>query len=200
MKFINKLALSLPGARNFFLSYVLLSGVGIMPLQLVQLAVILPRWFYRIFLTRTPRGRPLSPCFSQGIRAETDLVDFAELNTPPIISLGTVYPQALLIFLMCLTYSVISPLILLFGTIYFGMGYLVYKVRATINYVWTRLRRGFTVQAALCLLPALRIERTSLAALLCSHVLGSHHVRQCHYILAQRQLTHLLRITASRCS
>jgi hypothetical protein len=30
---------------------------------------------------------------------------------------------------MCLTYSVISPLILLFGTIYFGMGYLVYKVR-----------------------------------------------------------------------
>lgn len=56
MKFINKIALSLPGARNFFLSYVLLSGIGIMPLQLVQLAVILPRWFYRIFLTRTPRG------------------------------------------------------------------------------------------------------------------------------------------------
>jgi hypothetical protein len=56
MKFINKLALSLPGARNFFLSYVLLQGLGIMPLQLVQLAVILPRWFYRIFFTRTPRG------------------------------------------------------------------------------------------------------------------------------------------------
>lgn len=59
MKFINKLALSLPGARNFFLSYVLLSGIGIMPLQLVQLAVLLPRWFYRIFLTRTPRGQHL---------------------------------------------------------------------------------------------------------------------------------------------
>lgn len=54
--------------------------------------------------------------------------DFAELNTPPVISLGTIYPQALLIFLICLTYSVITPLILLFGTIYFGMGYLVYKV------------------------------------------------------------------------
>lgn len=77
---------------------------------------------------------------------------------------------------MCLTYSVISPLILLFGTIYFGMGYLVYKVRAMINYVWTRLRRGFTVQAAVCLLPAIRVKGTGLAALLRSHVLGSHHV------------------------
>ena len=60
--------------------------------------------------------------------AELVTSEFAELNTPPIISLGTIYPQALLIFLMCLTFSVIAPLILLFGTIYFGMGYLVYKV------------------------------------------------------------------------
>jgi hypothetical protein len=56
MKLINKLALSLPGARNFFISYVILQGIGIMPLQLVQLAVIIPRWIYRVFLTRTPRG------------------------------------------------------------------------------------------------------------------------------------------------
>lgn len=57
MKLINRLALSLPGARNFFLSYVILQGIGIMPLQLLQLAVIIPRWFYRIFLTRSPRGQ-----------------------------------------------------------------------------------------------------------------------------------------------
>lgn len=61
MKLINKLALSLPGARNFFLSYVIFSGIGIMPLQLVQLSVILPRWFYRIFWTRTPRGETHAP-------------------------------------------------------------------------------------------------------------------------------------------
>lgn len=57
MKLVNKLALSLPGARNFFLSYVILQGIGVMPLQLVQLAVILPRWFYRLVWTRTPRGK-----------------------------------------------------------------------------------------------------------------------------------------------
>lgn len=57
ISFISKMALSLPGARNFFQSYVILAGIGIMPLQLVQLAVIIPRWFYRIFYTKTPRGR-----------------------------------------------------------------------------------------------------------------------------------------------
>lgn len=57
MKLINKLALSLPGARNFFISYVILQGIGIMPLQLLQLAVVLPRWFYRLIWTRSPRGR-----------------------------------------------------------------------------------------------------------------------------------------------
>lgn len=57
MKLVNKLALSLPGARNFFLSYVILQGIGIMPLQLVQLSAILPRWLYRLIWTRTPRGK-----------------------------------------------------------------------------------------------------------------------------------------------
>ena len=56
LKLLNRLALSLPGARNFFISYVILQGIGIMPLQLLQLAVILPRWFYRLFWTRSPRG------------------------------------------------------------------------------------------------------------------------------------------------
>jgi hypothetical protein len=37
-------------------SYVMLQGLGIMPLQLVQLAVIIPNLFYRLFITRTPRG------------------------------------------------------------------------------------------------------------------------------------------------
>lgn len=128
MKLVNKLALSLPGARNFFLSYVILQGIGIMPLQLVQLAVILPRWFYRLAWTRTPRGEKCVRRKRWSYDADSLRIDFAELNTPPVISLGTIYPQALLIFLICSTYSVITPLILLFGTIYFGMGYLVYKV------------------------------------------------------------------------
>jgi len=34
-----------------------LLGLGIMPLQLLNLGVIIPRLFYRMFLTRTPRGK-----------------------------------------------------------------------------------------------------------------------------------------------
>ena len=37
------------------------------------------------------------------------------------------YPQAILIFCITIIYSVISPLILVFGAAYFGIGYLVYK-------------------------------------------------------------------------
>lgn len=46
-----------------------------------------------------------------------------------ILNLGTIYPQALLAFNICITYSVIAPIILIFGTAYFGIGYLVYKYK-----------------------------------------------------------------------
>ena len=55
--------------------------------------------------------------------------DFAELNAPPLINYGVVYPQAILIFVITMLYSVIQPMILLFGALYFGMGYLVYKYK-----------------------------------------------------------------------
>ncbi|TDL20250.1 DUF221-domain-containing protein [Rickenella mellea] len=95
-------------ARHFFLSYVILQGLGIMPLQLLNLGVIIPRLLFRIFITRTPR-------------------DFAELNAPPMINYGVVYPQAILVFVVTLLYSIIQPVILIFGAVYFGIGYVVYK-------------------------------------------------------------------------
>ncbi|KAL4080029.1 hypothetical protein V8B97DRAFT_1929520 [Scleroderma yunnanense] len=97
-------------AKHFFLSYVILQGLGIMPLQLLNLGVIIPRMIYRIFVTRTPR-------------------DFAELNAPPMINYGVVYPQAILIFVITILYSVVQPLIVVFGALYFGVGYLVYKYK-----------------------------------------------------------------------
>ncbi|KAF9527187.1 hypothetical protein CPB83DRAFT_876524 [Crepidotus variabilis] len=103
-------ALQAGRARHFFLSYVILQGLGIMPLQLLNLGVIIPRVFYRMFLTRTPR-------------------DYAELNAPPMINYGVVYPQAILMFVITLLYSVVQPLIVIFGAIYFGVGYVVYKYK-----------------------------------------------------------------------
>lgn len=103
-------ALRKSDAKRFFVSYVILQGLGIMPLQLLNLGTVIPRVIYRIFWTRTPR-------------------DFAELNAPPMINYGAVYPQAILIFVVTLMYSVIQPLILIFGAIYFGIAYVVYKYK-----------------------------------------------------------------------
>jgi calcium permeable stress-gated cation channel len=80
-----------------------------MPLQLLNLGVVLPRILFLPF-TRTPR-------------------DFAELNAPPMINYGAVYPQALLVFVITVIYSVIQPFILVFGALYFGIGYVVYKYK-----------------------------------------------------------------------
>jgi len=51
-----------------------------------------------------------------------DTADYAEANAPPMLNYGWVYPQALLIFTLTLVFSVVSPLILVFGAIYFGVG------------------------------------------------------------------------------
>lgn len=46
--------------------------------------------------------------------------DYAEANAPPMLNYGWVYPQALLIFTLTMVFSVVSPLILVFGALYFG--------------------------------------------------------------------------------
>ena len=46
-----------------------------------------------------------------------------------MINYGVVYPQAILIFTITLLYSVIQPLIVVFGAVYFGMAYVVYKYK-----------------------------------------------------------------------
>ncbi|CAE6531156.1 unnamed protein product [Rhizoctonia solani] len=96
-------------ARHFFLSYVMLQALGIMPLQLLNIGIIVPRLIYQLF-TKTPR-------------------DYAELNAPPMINYGVVYPLAILVFVITIIYSIIQPLILIFGAMYFGMAYLVYKYK-----------------------------------------------------------------------
>lgn len=98
-----------------------------MPLQLLNLGVIIPSAIMRLFVTRTPRG--VSTLLSTS-RCGTDcFVDFAELNAPPMINYGVVYPQAILVFVMTLLYSVVQPLIVIFGAIYFGVAYVVYKYK-----------------------------------------------------------------------
>jgi len=46
-----------------------------------------------------------------------------------MINYGVVYPQAILMFVITMLYSVVQPLIVIFGAIYFGIGYVVYKYK-----------------------------------------------------------------------
>ena len=53
--------------------------------------------------------------------------DYATNRAPWSFNYGTGYPPPLLIFIIVLEYSTISPMVLLFGTIYFCITYMVYK-------------------------------------------------------------------------
>lgn len=59
-----------------------------------------------------------------------------------MLNLGTIYPQAILIFTIGLCYSIISPRILPFTTLYFGIAYLVYKYKLLFVYYRPYESRG----------------------------------------------------------
>lgn len=105
---LDKLANSLPGARNVSLSYVIFQGLALQPFQLIQLPTVLLRQIWRLFVVNTPRDR-------------------AHAIQPPTMSVSTLYPQALLIFTLSLIYSIVAPLIVVFGAMYFAVAYVVLK-------------------------------------------------------------------------
>ncbi|CAD6980520.1 unnamed protein product [Tilletia controversa] len=109
MRSLDKIAALLPGARNFSLAYVIFQALAIVPLSLLQLPYVLNRGWARMW-TLTPR-------------------EHAELNVPPMLYMGTVYPQALIIFTLSVLYGIVSPLLPIFGAIYFGGAYLVNKYK-----------------------------------------------------------------------
>lgn len=98
MRLIDRFAQSLPRARHFSLSYVVFQGFAMQPFQLMQL----PRYFanamQRLAGPRSPRRQ-------------------AAALLPPKQSISEIYPQALLVFTLCVLYSIVSPLILAFGAI-----------------------------------------------------------------------------------
>ena len=91
--------------------------------------MIIPRMYYRAFVTKTPRGWSFPARYSRLADLTFTPVDFAELNAPPMINYGAVYPQAILVFVITMLYSVIQPLIMVFGAAYFGISYVVYKYK-----------------------------------------------------------------------
>lgn len=62
---------------------------------------------------------------SQSLR----IADYAELVQPPVFSYGFYLPQSILIFIVCIVYSVLpgSWFVLFFGLLYFIIGSFIYK-------------------------------------------------------------------------
>ncbi|KAI1118962.1 DUF221-domain-containing protein [Nemania sp. NC0429] len=104
-----KIADSIVNLSNFYLNFIMLQGFGLFPFKLLQFGSVTMYPIYRMG-AKTPR-------------------DFAELVQPTKFNYGFYLPTALLIFILCLVYSVLpgSELVLLLGVCYFGLGYFVYK-------------------------------------------------------------------------
>lgn len=92
----------------FFINYTILQGFLIMPLNLLLLGAIFIRGFWHLFICSTPR-------------------EHAENRAPWAFNYGIGYPAPLLVFGIVFEYSLINPLILLFGVVYFCFTYVVYK-------------------------------------------------------------------------
>ncbi|EXJ96011.1 hypothetical protein A1O1_01137 [Capronia coronata CBS 617.96] len=93
----------------FYINLIVLQGFGLFPFRLLEFGSVALYPFYLI-TAKTPR-------------------DYAELAKPPIFSYGFYLPQTMLIFIICIVYSVLpsSWMITLFGLIYFLIGGFIYK-------------------------------------------------------------------------
>ena len=101
------IAEKLPSFARFFINLIILQGVGMFPFRLLQFGPLFVYPFARIGC-KTPR-------------------DFQELKRPGTFSFGMFLPQPILVLILCLSYSVIKPLILVAGLVYFCIGHFVYK-------------------------------------------------------------------------
>lgn len=103
------LARSVQQLAVFYTNFILLQGVGLLPFRLLEFGSVA---LYPIMLmgSKTPR-------------------DYAELVQPPLFKYGFYLPSAILVYVLCIVYSILPAgyMILLFGLIYFVFGYYTYK-------------------------------------------------------------------------
>ncbi|KAH7312448.1 hypothetical protein B0I35DRAFT_452380 [Stachybotrys elegans] len=94
---------------RFYTSFIILQGIGLMPFRILEVGSVFLAPFMRM-MSKTPR-------------------DFAELKKPPVFQYGFYLPTSLLVFNLCIIYSVLRNgyIILFFGTVYFTLGYFTFK-------------------------------------------------------------------------
>ena len=122
------LANSLATLAPFYVNLIVLQGLGLFPFRLLEFGSVA---LYPVFLigAKTPRGELLARWEFTSTTLLMPLLDYAELVQPPIFSYGYYLPQTLLIFVVCIVYSILpsSWMVVLFGLIYFCIGSFIYK-------------------------------------------------------------------------
>ncbi|CAH9076424.1 unnamed protein product [Cuscuta epithymum] len=115
-KLVPLLAQSLPGSATFFLTYVALQffvGYGLELSRIVPLVIF---HLKRKYMCKTE-------------------AEIKEAWTPGDLGYATRFPGDMLILTICLCYSVIAPIIIPFGAVYFGLGWLLLRNQALKVYV-----------------------------------------------------------------
>ncbi|XP_042005418.1 CSC1-like protein ERD4 [Salvia splendens] len=110
------LAASLPGSATFFLTFVALKFFVGYGLELSRIVPLIIFHLKKKYLCKT----------------EDEL---KEAWAPGDLNYGTRFPDDMLVLTIVLCYSVIAPVILLFGVLYFGLGWLVLRNQVLKVYV-----------------------------------------------------------------
>eukprot|EP00871_Galdieria_phlegrea_P001536 jgi/Galph1/2383/GphlegSOOS_G1032.1 len=114
----NLLAQTIPKQALFYMNYIIVQGLIGFSISLLLLGAFIIRWFKLHFMAKTTRERNQVNNYAIGSFAYS-----------------TQYSVALVILFLCVMYSVLSPLILLFGVIYFAWGVCVVKYQLLYVYV-----------------------------------------------------------------
>lgn len=104
-----QLAARIQNLNVFYLNFIMLQGLGLFPFRLLEFGALSLYPIYRMG-AKTPR-------------------DFSQVVVPPTFSYGFYLPTALLVFILCLVYSVLPRgyVVLAVGLVYFVLGYFTYK-------------------------------------------------------------------------
>mmetsp|Transcript_19053 Transcript_19053/g.27923 ORF Transcript_19053/g.27923 Transcript_19053/m.27923 type:complete len:1047 (+) Transcript_19053:87-3227(+) len=113
------LGTSLPKMVGYFISLLITKILAGLPLVMLRLGAL-----SRVLLLRS--------CFREETLTQRELDE--GLYRKEVISYGWEYPTQLLVIVICFTYACISPIILVFGTLYFMGALLVYKKQLLFVY------------------------------------------------------------------
>ncbi|KAI9890476.1 MAG: hypothetical protein M1814_003960 [Vezdaea aestivalis] len=119
-----QLAKNLDGMASFYMNLIILQGIGLFPFRLLDFGSVA---LYPISLigSKTPR-------------------DYDELVQPSVFGYGFYLPQTIVIFIVCVVYSIlpVGVVLLFFGLIYFTVGYFTYKYQLLYAMVHSRHATG----------------------------------------------------------